>query len=249
MNMNIQQKLPVFLSRIDLKNLNYILAGCVILLGLTAMFVLSMPQDAPPAPAHGLSADSEHQYSPPDSDLAPAIIVLPDDAKIDDAAPMDEGQTSPVITPQHQNVALETQMQSFDDWGLECVAVINAEQECHLFQRVLWDDGKEALLAHIVLVQRDGKQAARLRLIAPLGVNLSSGVLLQLGSQESFNVLFQFCIAGGCFVNLDLADDVVEAIKKTDILHATYTQPDGSLGNVEISLKGFEKGLSALKEL
>lgn len=233
---------------IDLKRLNYILAGFVILLGLCAIIVLAMPAPQKPDPQ---SAQTQ-EYSPPDADNAPGVILLQPHQvpALGDVLPDDKNEKNYIIQGEREDAARNFDIQQFDDWGLECVIVVNGKQECHLFQRVLWDDnGAEALLAHVLLVERDGKTTPRLRLIAPLGTYLPEGLLLKLGEEAEFSAPFQFCIGGGCFVNLDLADDVVAVIHKTEILNVAYKQPDGTFGRVEISLKGFEKGLKALEGL
>lgn len=238
MYQNLLQKIPLYLRGIDLRLINYALAAVVIVLGICALYVLSGSHEQP------LSQEqvSNQVYSSPEEEHGASALgdVLPDDS----------GKNNYVITGERQEASQNFDVQNFDDWGLECVTVVNGKQECHLFQRILWDDnGGEALLAHVLLVERNGKSVPRLRLIAPLGMYLPAGVMLHLGKEKEFVAPFQFCIAGGCFVNLDLADDVVVEINKTEVLHAAYQQPDGTVGSVDISLKGFASGVKALGEL
>lgn len=244
MNQILQQRLRLALSNVDIRVLNYALAGIVILLGLFALYILSLPNAAPRQ-----AEDVRTIYSPPDEHTATGL-PLTEISVLGDVLPDDSAKESYVITGERQEAAQNFDVQNFDDWGLECVIVVNGKQECHLFQRILWDDSKtEALLAHVLLVQRDGRSVPRLRLIAPLGTFIPAGVKLKLGEIKDFPVQFQFCITGGCFVNLDLAEDVVAEIKKNSVLQASYQQPDGTTGHVEISLEGFERGLKALGEL
>lgn len=204
-----------------LKIFNRLLAGFVVVLGVSALYVIAIPKTKI-SQQNEIEA-VENSYVPPEEHQ--------DDIKT-------------------QELARNVQMQSYGDWGVECVAVFGDDQECHLLQRILWDDTKEeAMLAHILFIEKEGQVLPRLRLIAPLGTFLPAGMQMKLGDINEIYAPFQYCMTSGCFVNLDLAQDVVEEMGKHKILYATYQQADGGVGKVEISLNGLPAGLLALKDL
>lgn len=204
-----------------LKIFNRLLGVCVIVLGLSALYVIALPKTHV---ADTQEIDTvRNSYTPPDEH-------------------QDEVR--------NQDLAQSAQMQRYGDWGLECVTVVEKNQECHLFQRVLWDDTKEeAILAHLLFIEKEGQILPRLRLIAPLGSFLPAGMQVKLGEINEIYAPFQYCITSGCLVNLDLAQDVVLEMEKHEVLLALYQQAEGGIGKVEISLKGLKSGLSALKDL
>lgn len=227
-----------FCVGVNLTTINVVLVGVVMILGIGAIYVLSLPDKTSPAEPPSEVIDI---YSPPEEDTANAA-GHDTPHKIYKIQPSSHASTN---TKNAQFIA-----GSYGDWGGECVTVLDNTPECHLFQRILWDDTKEeALLAHLFWTQRAGKPVLRLRLIAPLGTYLPSGMLLRLEGDKEFVAQFQYCVGGGCFVNLDLADDVIAAMHKAKMLHVAYQQLNGTVGSVQVSLIGFENGLRALKEL
>ena len=155
------------------------------------------------------------------------------------------------LSPPSQS-SIENQPQSiahydhFGSWTSECKQSEKKELDCTLTQKVLNDAKTELLAAQIFMVQRDNKTRPRLRIITPLGTFLPAGITIDLSVHAPFTVPFQFCTNKGCFINLDLADDVIEALQKEEALSVSYRKENRETQTVELSLSGLPEALKRL---
>ncbi len=131
---------------------------------------------------------------------------------------------------------------SAGDWGYRC------DGECVGLQSVENDEGAVVLQAELIIKKRGEIDVPRLKMITPLGTFLPSGLRIALPEKESFVVPFQFCTGQGCFVNLDMAEDVTDALKAARDLKIAYRAPDRRIEEVSLSLMGITKTIKALKK-
>lgn len=136
--------------------------------------------------------------------------------------------------------------QTFSDWQLRCDQPPGARgEQCALIQNVTAEDRDNVGLSVIVLKTAD-KQARILRVLAPLGVLLPSGLGLRVDDKDIGRAGFVRCLASGCFAEVVLADDLIRQLETgkaaTFIIFQT---PEEGIG-IPISLQGFKEGFAAL---
>ncbi|PCI55882.1 MAG: hypothetical protein COB36_03535 [Alphaproteobacteria bacterium] len=151
-------------------------------------------------------------------------------------------QTKSNQAPMPQKTKLEHKQ--FQSWTYACWHDDGGEGKlCALSQKITDDNGISALQAKISLIERDGEILPRLQVVVPLGTFLPLGLSVHLKPQEPFTVPFQFCNQEGCFINLDLADDVVQMLTQSQTLDISYRQESRESMKYSIGLTGFSDAL------
>lgn len=136
--------------------------------------------------------------------------------------------------------------QSFGDWQIRCDRPPGARaDQCALIQNVTAEDRDNVGLSVIVLKTAD-KQARILRVLAPLGVLLPSGLGLRVDAKDIGRAGFVRCLANGCFAEVVLEDDLIRQLETgTSATFIIFQTPEEGIG-IPISLKGFKEGYAAL---
>lgn len=132
------------------------------------------------------------------------------------------------------------------DWQLRCDTPPGAKSEqCALVQSVAAAD--RANVALTVLVLRTADQKARLlRVLAPLGVLLPSGLGLRIDNTDVGRAGFVRCLPNGCVAEVVLDDTLIDQMRKGE--NATFIifqTPEEGIG-IPLSLKGFGDGFDKL---
>lgn len=142
--------------------------------------------------------------------------------------------------------ALGTVKAEYGVWKLRCDTVPGAQQEqCGLTQFVTAEDRKNVGLSVIVLRTAD-KQVELLRVLAPLGVYLPTGLGLRVDGDDIGRVAFVRCLPNGCFVEVELNEDLLGKLRSgTEALFVINQVPEEGIG-IPISLDGFAEGFAAL---
>jgi len=136
------------------------------------------------------------------------------------------------------------------EWEIRCETPTGARAEqCALIQFVVADDRPNVGLTVIVLKTAD-KKARVLRVLAPLGVLLPSGLGLRIDSKNLGNAAFVRCVAdGGCVAEIVMDDNLVSSFKKGNVAtFVIFQTPEEGIG-IPIELKGFTAGFDALDKL
>jgi invasion protein IalB len=134
-----------------------------------------------------------------------------------------------------------------NDWQIRCETPPGAQSEqCALMQSVIADDRPNVGLT--VLVLRTADQKFRLmRVIAPPGVLLPSGLGLWVDKTEVGRAGFVRCIPIGCITEVVLKDDLIRQLRTGQVATFTIFQtPEEGIG-FPISLKGFAEGYDKLQ--
>jgi len=136
------------------------------------------------------------------------------------------------------------------EWEIRCETPTGARAEqCALIQFVVADDRPNVGLTVIVLKTAD-KKARVLRVLAPLGVLLPSGLGLRIDSKNLGNAAFVRCVAdGGCVAEIVMDDNLVSSFKQGNVAtFVIFQTPEEGIG-IPIELKGFTAGFDALDKL
>lgn len=132
------------------------------------------------------------------------------------------------------------------DWQMRCDTPPGAASEqCALIQNVTAEDRENVGLSVIVLKTAD-KQAKILRVLAPLGVLLPSGLGLRVDDADIGRAGFVRCLPNGCIAEVILQDDLVGKLKAgKQATFIIFQTPEEGIG-IPISLNGFSAGFEAL---
>jgi invasion protein IalB len=132
------------------------------------------------------------------------------------------------------------------DWQIRCDKPPGArEEQCALIQNVTAEDRDNVGLSVIVLKTAD-KQSRILRVLAPLGVLLPSGLGLRIDDKDIGRAGFVRCLANGCFAEVVLEDDLIKQLETgTNATFIIFQTPEEGIG-IPISLAGFKDGFAKL---
>ena len=135
---------------------------------------------------------------------------------------------------------------TYGDWQLRCETPAGAASEqCFLVQNVAAEDRPHVTLLVIVLKTADAKSRL-LRVVAPLGVLLPSGLGLKIDDKEVGRAGFVRCLTTGCVAEVTMEDTLINQLKSgkqaTFIVFQTAEEGIG----IPVSLEGFGAGYDAL---
>lgn len=83
-------------------------------------------------------------------------------------------------------------------------------------------------------------------IITPLGVVLTSGITVQIDSEQEQRAPFQICTEQGCLVREPLTEEAVTRFKKGANARLTVIAAQQGPVSATISLRGFTKAFNAL---
>ncbi|GLK74167.1 invasion associated locus B family protein [Ancylobacter dichloromethanicus] len=134
------------------------------------------------------------------------------------------------------------------EWQIRCDTPPGAQSEqCVLLQSVQADDRPNVGLTAIVLKMRDTGKSL-LRVLAPLGVLLPSGLGLIIDDAPIGSVGFVRCVPNGCVAEVEMDDKLMERLrngKKAIFVIRETPEPDEGIG-IPLNLNGFGPGYDAL---
>lgn len=135
---------------------------------------------------------------------------------------------------------------TYGDWQMRCDTPPGARAEqCALVQSVAAED--RANVALTVLVLRTADQKARLlRVLAPLGVLLPSGLGLRIDQTDVGRAGFVRCLPNGCVAEVVMDDVLASQMRKgTNATFIIFQTPEEGIG-IPLSLNGFGDGFDKL---
>lgn len=132
------------------------------------------------------------------------------------------------------------------DWQVRCDTPPGAKSEqCALIQNVTAEDRPNVGLSVLVLKTAD-KKSRILRVLAPLGVLLPSGLGLKVDQVDVGRTAFVRCLPNGCIAEVLMDDKLVEQLRTgKQATFIVFQTPEEGIG-IPISLAGFGPGFEAL---
>jgi invasion protein IalB len=132
------------------------------------------------------------------------------------------------------------------DWELRCETPPGASREqCALLQSVAAEDRPNVNLVVIVLKTADGKSRL-LRVVAPLGVLLPSGLGLKVDDTDIGRAGFVRCLPTGCVAEVVMEDKLLEQLRTgTTATFIIFQTPEEGVG-IPLTLAGFKEGFEKL---
>jgi invasion protein IalB len=132
------------------------------------------------------------------------------------------------------------------DWQIRCDTPPGAQSEqCALIQSVTAEDRPNVGLTVIVLKTADQKSRL-MRVLAPLGVLLPSGLGLKIDQTDVGRAGFVRCLPNGCVAEVVMDDKLVGQLKSGQLAtFIIFQTPEEGIG-IPLSLSGFGAGFDKL---
>ena len=134
----------------------------------------------------------------------------------------------------------------YGDWQIRCDTPPGAKSEqCALIQNVTAEDRPNVGLSVLVLKTAD-KRSRILRVLAPLGVLLPSGLGLKVDQTDIGRTAFVRCLPNGCIAEVLMDDKLIEQLRSgKQATFIVFQTPEEGIG-IPIALNGFGPGFEAL---
>ena len=132
------------------------------------------------------------------------------------------------------------------DWQIRCDTPPGAQSEqCALLQSVTAEDGPNVGLTVIVMKTADQKSRL-MRVLAPLGVLLPSGLGLKIDNADIGRAGFVRCLPNGCVAEVVMDEKLVGQLKAGQTAtFIIFQTPEEGIG-IPLSLAGFSAGYDKL---
>jgi invasion protein IalB len=132
------------------------------------------------------------------------------------------------------------------DWQIRCDTPPGAQSEqCALMQSVTAEDRPNVGLTVIVLKTSDQKSRL-MRVVAPLGVLLPSGLGLKIDNADVGRAGFVRCLPNGCIAEVTMDDKLIGQLRNGQTsTFIIFQTPEEGIG-FPMSLKGFGEGYDQL---
>jgi invasion protein IalB len=132
------------------------------------------------------------------------------------------------------------------DWQIRCDTPPGAHSEqCALIQSVTSEDRANVGLTVIVLKTADQKSRL-MRVVAPLGVLLPSGLGLKIDNADIGRAGFVRCLPNGCIAEVVMDDELIKKLRSGQTAtFIIFQTPEEGIG-FPMSLKGFAEGYDKL---
>jgi invasion protein IalB len=132
-----------------------------------------------------------------------------------------------------------------NDWQVRCDTPPGAQNEqCALMQSVMAEDRPNFGLTVIVLKTADQKSPL-MRVVAPMGVLLPSGLGLKIDQVDVGRAGFVRCQSNGCVAEVVMDDNLLKQLRAGQATFIIFQTPEEGIG-FPISLKGFGEGYDKL---
>jgi len=132
------------------------------------------------------------------------------------------------------------------DWQIRCDTPPGAKAEqCALIQSVTAEDRANVGLTVIVLKTADAKSRL-MRVVAPLGVLLPSGLGLKIDANDVGRAGFVRCLPNGCIAEVIMDDELIKKLRTgKSATFIIFQTPEEGIG-FPMSLAGFGEGYDKL---
>lgn len=150
------------------------------------------------------------------------------------------------LAPVHRALAQGAVKSVHKDWQIRCDTPPGAKSEqCALIQSVTAEDRANVGLTVIVLKTADLKSRL-MRVVAPLGVLLPSGLGLKIDQADIGRAGFVRCLPNGCIAEVVMDDELIKKLRNgKTATFIIFQTPEEGIG-FPMSLAGFGEGYDKL---
>lgn len=134
----------------------------------------------------------------------------------------------------------------FGFWKVICETPAGAiSEQCGIHQAVQ-DQKREELGLSITILKPADRKGDMMRIQAPLGILLPTGVGLEIDGKNFGNVWFIKCFADGCWADADIDTALLDALKKgKTAIFKVFPTPEEGVG-IPVDLSGFADAYSKI---
>ncbi|MCK5517838.1 MAG: invasion associated locus B family protein [Alphaproteobacteria bacterium] len=123
-------------------------------------------------------------------------------------------------------------------------------KDCEIFQRI--DVKKSSMrIAEFALgfPHKNGAKKGNARgvVILPLGILLEKGITMKVDSGLPSVFKISTCTKQGCFLQIDVSKNLIDMMKKGNLVYFIFESADGRKVNLVMSLAGFSKALRSIQ--
>ena len=127
-----------------------------------------------------------------------------DNLSIDDTMMSEPQKTEPYIK------------ERFENWTLKCIKPVNSVERCEANQIIFNQKKQPVAEISIIKLPKGQVAAAAATIIVPLETILSEGLVLAIQELEPKKYQFKFCNSLGCYSQIGLTDNEVDALKRKE---------------------------------
>ncbi|MFZ1813335.1 MAG: invasion associated locus B family protein [Rhizobiaceae bacterium] len=132
-------------------------------------------------------------------------------------------------------------------WKIICETPPGAKSEqCGMHQSVQ-DEKRPELGLSITMLRPADRKGDLLRIQAPLGVLLPTGVGLEIDEQKIGTAFFVRCFQDGCWADVEIDEKLLETLRKGKVaIFKVFPSPEEGIG-IPVDLTGFSEAYANLK--
>jgi invasion protein IalB len=177
-------------------------------------------------------AAPEPQLPPAAAPAAPAAQASPRRAKAGEERP--------------KAAAPKIDAMTFADWKMECMTGAST-LPCQITHSGLSADRRQVVMV-ISLAYAPKEKEARFQMALPLGFDVQSNVIVQVGNDQKAAFKVSRCTAQGCLLDGVFTSQTIAAMTDQKAGGVTIKTVDGKLITVPFSLSGFGAAFSEMKK-
>lgn len=133
-----------------------------------------------------------------------------------------------------------------EDWQVRCETPAGARKEQCALMQIAQDQDRPSVVLSVLVIKTADQKSRLMRVLAPLGVLLPSGLALKVDETDVGRAPFTRCLPNGCVADIVLDDPLVQQLKAgKDATFIIFQTPEEGIG-IPFSLKGFGGGFEAL---
>jgi invasion protein IalB len=142
---------------------------------------------------------------------------------------------------------------TYDDWRVACPAAESTPEtkdaHCELSTDVVdkSQGSPNAVARATITIDKDGKQM--IGFVLPFGVALEAGMGLKVGKDPVSVIQYRTCNSIGCIATAPFDDKLAASLKSSQDASVMFAGLDAKAVTVPMSFKGYDKSLSAWKNL
>ncbi|XKH60069.1 invasion associated locus B family protein [Halomonas sediminis] len=142
----------------------------------------------------------------------------------------------------------EPRVTEHQDWRSVCIDTPQGER-CQAQQSLNMENEQGSSRLLLASVLQNGENAPRiLELLLPLGLDVSSGIVMQIDDGEEMRVPFATCLEQGCYAILPLEDNLMKSMRSGSVIRIGFRPFNARQTHaVEVSLMGFTAATNAVK--
>lgn len=160
---------------------------------------------------------------------------------------------TPRQQPQQPQMPKPELVATHGDWAVQCQEAPGADgvtaRTCGMFQAAKTDRPGIGLTLVVVKGEQDGKEVTMLRVMAPIGVYLPTGVALEIDGDAVGRVPFTRCMPQTCIAVAEASPPTLEKMKAGGTANFIIYEGPGNGMAMELSLNGFTAALGELNKL